>query len=126
MARTPIAIQSPPGSYPILPLTALQAQLLFAASDASAAPNGNSFVSTGREMLFLYNSGGAPATVTITSVPDSLQRTGDITTYSVPNGAWAMLGPFGQTGWKQSDGTVYVNTSATTLQVAVVRLPSVP
>lgn len=126
MARTPIAIQSPPGAYPILPLTALQAQLLFAASDASAAPNGNSFVSTGRELLLVYNSAGAPGTVTVASVADALQRTGDITTYSVPAGAWAMLGPFSQTGWKQSDGTVYVNTSATTMQVAVVRLPSIP
>lgn len=123
MARTAIAIQTPPGSYPVLPLGALAAQLTFAASDNV---NGNSFVSTGRELLLIQNTAGVAGTITVTSVADSLQRTGDITTYSIPASGFAMLGPFGQTGWKQTDGTVYVNTSASTVNVAVVRLPSVP
>jgi hypothetical protein len=124
MARTALAIQQPPGAYPALPLGALAAQLTFAAS--TGTPNFDGFVSTGREVLVCYNSGGAPATVTVHSVADALQRTGDITSYSVPAGAWAILGPFYQSGWKQSDGTIWVDTSATTLQLAVVRLPSIP
>lgn len=123
MARTALTIQQPPGSYPALPLGALAAQLTFAAGDNG---NGNSFVSTGRELLLVQNTAGAPGTVTITSVADNLQRTGNITAYSVPAGGFAMLGPFQQAGWKQSDGTIYVDCSAATMTFAVVRLPSVP
>jgi hypothetical protein len=123
MARTALAIQQPPGAYPILPLGALAAALTFAASDNA---NGNSFVSTGREVLVAQNTAGTAGTVTIASVADALQRTGDITAYSIPAAGFAVLGPFYQSGWKQADGTVWVNTSASTVQLAVVRLPSIP
>jgi hypothetical protein len=123
VARTALAIQSPPGSYPTLPIGATDADFTFAAADTS---NGNSFVSTGRELLLVNNSGGSAYTVTITSVADSIQRTGDITTYSIGAGLFSWFGPFQQAGWKQSDGTIYVDASNTAITFAVCRLPSVP
>lgn len=123
MTATALPIVSPLGSYPSLPIAATGADFVFTAADAS---NGNSFVSTGRELLLVQNSGASPYTVTISSVADNLQRTGDITTYSVGAGLFSMFGPFSQPGWKQTDGTVHVTASNAAIKFAVVRLPSVP
>ncbi len=123
MTATALPIISPLGSYPSLPIAATGADFVFTAADVS---NGNSFVSTGRELLLVQNSGASAYTVTITSVADSLSRTGDITTYSVGAGLFSMFGPFYQSGWKQSDGTVHVTASNAAVLLAVVRLPSVP
>lgn len=124
MAATALPIITPIGSYPTLPLGATGADFAFTAADAGS---GNSFVSTGRELLLAQNASGATAyTVTVSSVADDLQRTGDITAYSVGAGKFSMFGPFGQPGWKQSDGTVHVTASNANVKFAVVRLPSVP
>jgi len=123
MAATALPIITPLGSYPALPIAALGADFVFTAADAS---NGNSFVSTGRELLLVQNSGGSAYTVTVSSVADTIQRTGDITTYSVGAGLFSMFGPFLQPGWKQSDGTVLVTASNAAIKFAVVRLPSAP
>ena len=123
MAATALPIIAPLGSYPALPIAALGADFVFTAADSGA---GNSFVSTGRELLLVQNSGGSAYTVTISSVADNLQRTGDITTYSVGAGLFSMFGPFSQSGWKQTDGTVHVTASNAAILFAVVRLPSVP
>ena len=122
MARTALPIVTPPGSYPALPLAALAAALTFTAADAT---NFNNFPSTGREALVIQNTGAGAGTITVHSVSDSLKRTGDITAYSVPAAGFAILGPFSQAGWLQSDGTIWVDASATTMLLAVVRLPSI-
>ncbi len=123
MPRTAIAIQTPPGKYPATDLSANAADFTWGSSDLS---NGNSIVSTGHELLLLRNDQAGEQTVTIDSVADTKNRTGHITTYSVGIGEYAWLGPFPVEGWKQSDGTVHVNTSHDDLKVAVVRLPALP
>jgi hypothetical protein len=123
MPRTALTPQSPPGSYPALPLGAGTADIAFTAADAT---NFNSFVSTGRELLLVNNPSASAYTVTVHSVADPLKRTGDITTYSVAAGKVSMLGPFLQSGWLQSDGTVWVDGSNAALLFAVLRLPAVP
>lgn|SRR5574337_497580 len=123
MARTALPIISPLGSYPALPLGAGSAAFVFTAADAV---NNNSFASTGKELLLIQNTAASAGTVTIHSVIDSLKRTGDITAYSVAATSFAILGPFNQPGWLQSDGTVWVDGSAATILFAVVRLPSTP
>jgi len=120
-----LPITTPPGGYPALPITALAAALTFTTADATS----NTFVSTGRELLLVQNVGAAAQTVTVTSVKDSLNRTGDITAYSLPIGSvtpqFAVLGPFPAAGWKQTNGTVIVAASSTDISFAVIRLPSV-
>ena len=123
MAATALPIVAPLGSYPALPITATGADFVFTAADSV---NGNSFVSTGRELLLVHNTGGSAYTVTVSSVADGLARTGDITAYSVGAGLFSMLGPFLQPGWQQSDGTVHVTASNAAVTLAVIRLPSAP
>lgn len=122
MARTALTPIVPQGSYPALPLVALSADFVFTAFDNV---NGNKVPSTGRELLIIQNMGGAPGTVTVTSVVDSLARTGDITAYSVAAALFSVLGPFNTPGWKQADGFLYLTASAATMKVAVIQLPSV-
>lgn len=122
MARTALPIISPLGSYPALPLGAGSAAFVFTAPDAV---NFNSFVATGRELL-LVNNTGTTATITVHSVVDPSNRTGDITTYSVAGSTFAVLGPFKLPGWQQADGTIWVDCSAVGVTLAVVRLPSLP
>jgi hypothetical protein len=123
LARTAITPQVPLGSSPALPITALAAALTFAATDAAAAPNGMKVPSTGRELILLQNTDAAAQTITIISAPDGFGRTGDITTYSVPAGGFAVLGPFNAAGWRQSDGFLYINSSDVDLKIAVLQLP---
>src|ERR1700676_3677953 len=53
------------------PITAGSLTITFTACDAV---NGNSFTSTGREVLVIFNSGGSAYTVTVNSVADQLNR----------------------------------------------------
>lgn len=120
-----LPITTPLGGYPILPVVALSAAIAFTTADAVS----NTFVSTGRELLLVRNTGAVPRTVTVTSVADQINRTGDIAAYSLPIGSvtpqFAVLGPFPAQGWKQSDGTIVVAGSSVDIAFAVIRLPSV-
>lgn len=123
MARTALPIVSVVGSYPTLPLGVGAAAFVFTAADNV---NGNSFVATGREILLVQNSDSVAQTITIHSAVDSpYNRSGDITTYSLAAGTFAgPFGPFLLPGWLQSDGTVWLDTSAATIKFCVVHLPS--
>ncbi|MDP9326498.1 MAG: hypothetical protein M3O87_08205 [Candidatus Dormibacteraeota bacterium] len=122
MARTALVPIVPLGSTPVLPLVALSAAMALTAADIA---NGNSVPSTGRELIIVQNSDAAPQTVTVASVVDRLNRTGDITAYSIPIGAFAVLGPFKTEGWRQADGNLYLNASTATVKFAVIQLPPV-
>lgn len=122
MARTALTVQTPVGPYPVLPLGALAAQLTFANSDNA---NGNSFPCTGRELIVLNNTTGGALTITIGSVVDERNRSGDISAYSIPAAGFAMLGPFPTAGWMQAGGVINVDTSGV-LKIAIIRLPSTP
>lgn len=120
MVATALPIITPLGSYPVLPITALAANFAFTAGDNV---NTNSFVSTGREIVLVFAS--VAGTVTFTSVADGINRTGDITTYAVGTGLYAIFGPLNKTGWANTAGLVIVTPSAATVTFAVIRLPSI-
>lgn len=112
------------GSNPVLQPTAGSMTLTPIAADIT---NKAKFTVTGKEILVVVNANASPATVTITSVPDERNRTGDITTYSVAAGDTVpkvmFFGPVQLAGWRQTDGYVYVEASAATLFYGVIRLP---
>ncbi len=122
MARTALPIITPLGSTPALPITAGAAAFVFTAADVT---NKNSFPCTGRELVLIENTDSGAHTVTITSVVDGQNRTGDITTYSLAAGAFAVLGPFHNSGWQQADGNIYLEATDATVKFAIVRLPAV-
>lgn len=111
------------GPYPALPVGATALDYVYTAADAT---NGNSFLATGHELLLVQNSGASPYTFTVTSVADTVQRTGDIGPYTVGAGLFSAYLVSAQLGWKQSDGTVHLSASNVAIKFAVVRLPSIP
>lgn len=94
----------------------------FTAADVS---NGNSYVATGKEMVIVLNSHASSAyTFTVTSVADDLGRTGDITTYSLAAGEYAVVGPVPVRGWRQpSSGKVLIAGSNAAIKFLVIRIP---
>ena len=95
---------------------------------AAADVTGNTFVCTGRELVVIYNpSGGSTYTVTITSVVDDKNRTGDITTYSMATGDHVVWtgGLTNSAGWKNaSTGVITITASNAAVLIAVLRLPA--
>lgn len=99
------------------------ADFAWTAADTS---NQNAVVSTGRELVLVFNSGGSAYTVTITSVADELGRLGTITTYSVGAGEYAVFGPFPVKGWRQAaDLKLYLEASNAAVKFAVIKLPHI-
>jgi hypothetical protein len=95
---------------------------------AAGDVTGSTFVCTGRELLMIYNPvGGSTYTVTITSVVDEKNRTGDVATYSMAAGdfvAWTG-GLTNSPGWKNtSTGIITVTVSNAAVLLAVLVLPS--
>jgi hypothetical protein len=125
VAATALPITNALGRVFATPLTALSQALVFTAADVA---NGNSFVSTGRELILVMNTGAAPGTVTVSSVVDPSARTGDITSYSLPIGnvtpQFADFGPLPLAGWAQPAGVVNLQGSAATVWFCIVRLPA--
>ena len=123
MARLELTVQAPAGFWPTLPLTATAENFTWTDSTASFA-DGFSFENTGREILLVRNDTGGALTVTISSVVDKYNRTGDITAYSIAAGLYAWFGPFKPSGWNQS-GTnlLYGAVSGDDMFLAVCRLP---
>lgn len=119
--RTALTPQVPVGGYPTLPVTALSLNLAFA-SDQS---NGNSVVSTGRELILAWNQHATLArTITITSIADGDNRSGDITAYSIAAATIACFGPVPSAGWAHG-GLLYLDCSTSDIKFAVLQLPAV-
>jgi hypothetical protein len=72
------------------------------------AVNGNRVRLTGGEVLSVYGTGA----ITIHSVPDALNRTGDLTLTLDNTERHVLFGPFAVPGWGQSDGYLYFNGAA--------------
>jgi hypothetical protein len=121
--ETPLVAFNPPGSDPVLPLAVGSAALALVPADVA---QGNSYVSTGREIIVVQNTDVAAQTVTVTSAADERNRLGDLGPYQVAAGAIAVLGPFKRQGWARADATVRVAASHANVKLAVVRLPSMP
>lgn len=122
MSRTALVPQSPLGPFALIPVAANSLDFTFAVANAV---DGNSFPSTGKEVLLVQNSDTNPHTFTVSSVADAKGRLGDITTYSLSAaefGAYAFIGS-DMSGWKQTDGSIYLSVSDATVKFAVLRLP---
>lgn len=102
-------------------VTALSLNYVYTAADVA---NGNSFVSTGREIVLVQNTDSGGHHVSVVSVADAFGRTGDITAYAVAAGLFSVL-PYlsGAAGWKQTDGTIHLSADDATVKFAVLRLP---
>lgn len=82
LPNNPAFILAPPGIVPALGL-----DKTFTTADTS---NGNSFLSSGRDLLIMYNSGGSPYTVVISSAPDPDGRFADVT-YTIGAGVYSFV-----------------------------------
>lgn len=116
--RTALTVKTPANVNSTI--AANGADVTFTAADVS---NGNSFISTGRELVLVQNTGGSDYTVTITSAPDELGRTGDISAYTLATTEFAAFGPVQQKGWVQPDGKVYLSGSNAGIKFLILRLP---
>ncbi len=121
MARLSITVQAMPAKYPTLQPTADSLDITWTAAGADFA-DGFKFPLTGKEILLVRNGNVAAKTVTISSVVDAYNRTGDITTYSIGASEYARFPQFQKDGWMQSDGYLYGACSAADMYIAVLRL----
>lgn len=120
MARTALTVITPKGPHPGT-VAAEDLDISFTAGDAV---NGNSFPHTGKELLLVRNVHGTTAqTFTIDSVDDPYKRQSDIEAYSLGFGEYAAFWMGAVTGWRQTDGNVYLDVSTADIQFAVVRIP---
>lgn len=99
--------------------TANAADLTMTAADVS---NKEQVTATGNELIIAHNTGASTYTITISSVVDEQGRTGDISAYSLGAGEYAVFGPFGTEGWRQTDGKLYFEASNVAVKFGVVRL----
>src|SRR4051812_19279014 len=118
MARTNIAAQTTPGAYPSLPIAPDARDITFTGSDV---PNGNETpLIEAKTLVLVHNTEAVTArTCTFVSVADTLNRTGDITAYSVEAGETALFGPFKTVGWASS-GKLRFDGSNIALKFAVI------
>ncbi len=119
MAQTELTIVNAPGPYEDdIPLTPVDPG--FVPADIT---NGNSFRSTGRELLLVENVSAGAETITINSNPASrTARNGPITTASIAAGAIKAFQIFPKDGW-ESGGLITMLASDDHLLLAVVRFP---
>jgi hypothetical protein len=119
MPITDLTVQGVLGPYPALPLSALALAIAFAAADVA---NGNKFPITGKEVIIAFNSDSSAHTITLSSAPDALGRSGDIASYGIPATSYAAFAPSQVSGWKQSDGTMHISANDATVKFAILRL----
>jgi len=119
MARKQIPVITPLGPYPTLPVSALALNFVFTTADSV---NFDQFNFTGRELIIIRNSTGGALTVTLESAADSLNRTGDVTAYSVGIGLFACFWVGAVPGWNQA-GQFFMRSSASTMDYAVIKIP---
>lgn len=85
------------------------------------ASNGNSFTSTGREILIVQNTDSSAHTFTVTSVADNLGRSDtSLTSYSVGASGFIAIEMNTQKGWIQGTPAVIDMTTSSALLKAVV------
>lgn len=121
MPRQTIAKSTGVGSYPTLPLVANSADLTLTAADAVNKSQAT-FGSAGALLVFAINTHATDAQdVTIESAPDTLNREGDITDYSIAAGEvfWFIAR---RNGWRQADGMLYFDASNAAVKFGVIEV----
>ncbi len=124
MARTTKTKTALLGSYPTLPLTANSADFVFSALTGSSGSSGNQidFGDFTKLLVLVQNSDPTnPYTVTFTSRVDNLNRTGDITAYTLQATEFGVFF-FERQGWRQTDGMLYLEGSNAAIKVAAFGL----
>jgi len=117
MARVSLTPDSILGPYPSSPSAGQFDVTLTAVDEVS----GNEFALSGKEVLVFYNSGATDAGITLTSVADEQNRTGDLTATLGAN-EMAAFHVGALEGWRQTTGAFYFTGSISGLKVAVLRL----
>ena len=121
MARQEQPIITPKGPYLALQPAADSLDFIFTACDAV---NFDQFTFTGRELLLITSTGSF--TFTLESVVDDKVRTGDVTTYAMTVGEFAVFSfasSSGGVGWQQSGAKVYLKGSNVGIKFAVIKMP---
>jgi hypothetical protein len=95
------------------------ADLTMTAADVA---NKEDVVLTGNELIIAHNTGVGAQTVTISSVVDEMGRTGDVSAYSLAADDYAVFGPFGTEGWRQTGGKLHFEASSADVKLGVVKL----
>jgi len=126
MARTTLDKTTLLGSYPSLPLSANSADLTETAVTGSSGSSGNQIAwgDFGRLFVIVHNTHATNAyTVTFTSLASSstLNRSGDISAYSVGAGEIAVF-LFERNGWYQSDAMLYCEGENAAIKIGCVGL----
>lgn len=122
MARYGITAQPLPNTYtPAVPLAAASADLLFTAVDDPISRS--TPLVTSKTVVLAQNTDTGAHTITFTGVMDAMNRSGDITNYSVAAGHIACFGPFQAAGFAQPGALLYIDIDDPRLRLAVLQLP---
>lgn len=106
--------------YPTLPVTANSLDgTVITPTDTS----GIEFNATGREIVVVQNTAGAPGTFTVVSTADPQNRTGDMGPYTVAAGGFAFVTP-PTLGFMGGTGKVTITVSAATMKFIIFRVPN--
>ena len=114
MARQAVTVVSGTSKYPTAAVLLTQT--------AADATNFEYITLAGNEVLIVWNSGATGRTFTITSLADSHNRTGDITTQAIAADEHFAFGPLGLDGWRQTNGQLYFQASHAEVKWMVYRL----
>lgn len=112
-----IAGHEPSFAFPDLALDA--GNLIAFSTDRSA------WISSGKEVLIVFNTTGGALTLTVTNVAkaDGRVLTTAQSVFSIPAGKYRAFGDFPLTGYADASGRIYVQASATGLRGVILRLP---
>jgi len=119
MPRTPIVLEALVGSYPTLPLAAGAADLTLTAADIVNLNSATFGSARALIVLALNTHATTPYNVTITSVADVRNRTGDITNYQVDAGDLAGF-YLEREGWIEADKTLWFQGSNAAIKFCVI------
>jgi hypothetical protein len=119
MGRTTLTRTTPLGPYPTLQPAADALDLILTAADTT---NNNQILLDGPVIVVAHNTGVAARTLTITSSADAQNRTGDISAYSIGAGEYACFKIDQTTGWKQTDGYLYLQANNAEVKIGAIRL----
>lgn len=122
MAELLLSVQTLLNGYPSLPVAANAMDFIFTQAGSSFA-DGFIFPHTGREIVIMHNANAAAQTVTVPSVVDDKNRSGDITAYSLGASEYGVLPMLPVEGWRRSDGKLKLVASAANVEFAVLRIP---
>lgn len=122
MARTTVNQITTIAAYPVLPVTANSADLVFTALTGQSGSNGNQipFGNAQTLLVIAQNTDGAVArNITITSRADNLNRTGDIGPYLMQVAEFAAF-IIKRSGFRQADGYLYLESDNAAVKVAAI------